>query len=196
MGFLKKLRKRDDRYARIGKAKAAKRDARMARTLMLAQEAAKREAWELEGECLHDTQVIFLKALHDTFGFTAEKMLAVAKKVCEIGEEIKKHRDIASVQQLRDELRRETRFDLKVQDIEGGPELQIQKNAIDEISALYLFVLHAYHGFGKVRLQRMYDACAAIGSDVSHGRRTIEGMMGELFEEADLKVRMRRKKTA
>lgn len=197
MGFLKKLRKRDDRFARIGKAKAAKRDAREARKWMFAEEAAKQELWELEGQCLHDTQVIFIKALHDTFGFGTKRLINVAEYVCEIGELIKHNPDdIASEEILRENLKQETGYVVDVHEVNGGPEFQIQKHAIDEISTLYLWTLHAKYGFGKARLKKMYDACAAIGSDISHGRLTMEEIAEELLDDVDLKVRMKRRKTA
>lgn len=196
MGFLKKLRKRDTRFARIGKMKAAKRDAKDAQRMMLAQEAAKQYAWELEGQCLHDTQVIFLKALHDTFGFGAKRLKDVVDYVVNVGDCIKKYRDDLSIQAFRDQLEKETGHSVDVHPVKGGPEIQIQKNAIDEISVLYLWVLHDKYGFGKGRLKKMYAACAAIGSDLHHGKLSIDGMMEDLFRESDVKIRMRRKKTA
>lgn len=197
MGFLKKLRKRDDRFVRIAKSKAAKRDARAAHNMMLEGEAARRYAWELEGKSLHDTQVIFIKAMHDTFGFGTKRLIDVANEVCELGDSVKKFRNSGlTIETIRDQLEHETGYPIDIHDIKGGPEIQIQKNAVDEISVLYLWTLHSKYGFGKGRLKKMYDACASIGSDLKHGRLTLEGIMSEIFHETDLKVRVLRSKTA
>lgn len=197
MGFLKKLRKRDDRFVRIARNKAAKRDARAAHNMMLEGEAARRYAWELEGKSLHDTQVIFIKALHDTFGFGTKRLIDVVHHVSELGDTVKKFsRSGVSVQALRDQLEAETGYDIDIHEIKGGPEIQIQKIAVDEISVLYLWTLHAKYGFGKGRLQKMYAACAGIGDDLKHGRLTMDGLMEELFGETELTFRMRRRKTA
>lgn len=191
MGFLKKLRKRDDRFVRIARNRAAKRDAKIEYSLFLEQEAAKQYVRELEGQCLHDTQVIFIKAMHDTFGFGAKRLIDIATEVCELGDSVNKFRHSGlTIETIRNQLEQETGYPIDIHDIKGGPEIRIQKNAVDEISVLYLWTLHSKYGFGKGRLQKMYAACASIGSDLKHGRLTLEGIMDELFHDVDLKVRM------
>lgn len=182
MGFLKKLKKRDDRFVRLAKNKAAKRDAREARRLVLAHEAAERELSAIEDECLYNTQVIFLTALHEVFGFGARRLLAVSEQICWIASCIKDKKCHLTIDAMRDQMKEETGYFLDMHDIPGGPEIQVQKRAVDQVSVVMLWVLKDKFGFGKKRLERMYHASADIGSELHHGKRTIKGMMNRLAE--------------
>lgn len=125
MGFLKKLRKRDDRYARVAKGKAAKRDARKAYRYQMAQEAAERELVNLEQRCLLETQVIFFRVLHEDFGFGAKRLFDLAYHVNVIGACLKDKKLGVRLQDLRDQLEAETGYKLDVHEVKGGPEIQV-----------------------------------------------------------------------
>ena len=136
MGFLKKLRKRDDRYARVAKSKAAKRDAREAYRYQMAQEAAERELVNLEQRCLLETQVIFFRVLHEDFGFGAKRLFDLAYHVNVIGECMKDKKLGVRLKDLRDQLEAETGYRLDAHEVKGGPEIQVQKQAVDAVSIL------------------------------------------------------------
>ena len=182
MGFLKKLRKRDDRYARVAKGKAAKKDARNMYKHMMAQEAAERELVHLEQRCLLETQVIFFRVLHEDFGFGAKRLFDLAYHVNVIGECMKDKKLGIHLQDLRDQLEAETGYKLDAHEVKGGPEIQVQKQAVDAVSILYLLELHDKYGFGKARLEKMYHACAKVGSEISHGKMTIKELAQKLEE--------------
>ena len=180
MGFLKKLRKRDDRYARVAKGKAAKKDARNMYKYMMAQEAAERELVNLEQRCLLETQIIFFRVLHEDFGFGAKRLFDLAHHVNVVGACMKDKKLGIHLQDLRDQLEAETGYKLDAHEVKGGPEIQVQKQAVDAVSILYLLELHDKYGFGKARLEKMYHACAKVGSDISHGKMTIKELAQKL----------------
>ena len=180
MGFLKKLRKRDDRYARVAKGKAAKKDARNMYKYMMAQEAAERELVHLEQRCLLETQVIFFRVLHEDFGFGAKRLFDLAYHVNVVGACLKDKKLGVRLQDLRDQLEAETGYKLDIHEVKGGPEIQVQKHAVDAVSILYLLELHDKYGFGKARLEKMYHACAKVGSEISHGKMTIKELAQKL----------------
>lgn len=182
MGLARKLRKRADRFARVGKAKAAKRDARNAYRYQMVQEAAERELVHLEQRCLLETQIIFFRVLHEEFGFGAKRLFDLAYHVNVIGECMKDKKLGVRLKDLRDQLEAETGYRLDVHEIKGGPEIQVQKQAVDAVSVLYLLELHDKYGFGKARLEKMYHACAKVGSDISHGKMTIKELAQKLEE--------------
>ena len=101
MGFLKKLRKRDDRYARVAKSKAAKKDAREVYRYQMAQEAAERELVNLEQRCLLETQIIFFHVLHEDFGFGAKRLFDLAYHVNVVGACLKDKKLGIHLQDLR-----------------------------------------------------------------------------------------------
>lgn len=179
---MKKLRKRDDRYARVAKGKAAKKDARNMYKYMMAQEAAERELVHLEQRCLLETQVIFFRVLHEDFGFGAKRLFDLAYHVNVIGECMKDKKLGIHLQDLRDQLEAETGYKLDVHEVKGGPEIQVQKQAVDAVSILYLLELHDKYGFGKARLGKMYHACAKVGSEISHGKMTVRELAQKLEE--------------
>lgn len=182
MGFLKKLRKRDDRYARAAKSKAAKKDAREVYRYQMAQEAAERELVNLEQRCLLETQIIFFHVLHEDFGFGAKRLFDLAYHVNVIGECMKDKKLGVRLKDLRDQLEAETGYRLDVHEVKGGPEIQVQKQAVDAVSILYLLELHDKYGFGKARLEKMYHACAKVGSEISYGKMTIRELAQKLEE--------------
>lgn len=182
MGFLKKLRKRDDRYARVAKGKAAKKDARNMYKYMMAQEAAERELVHLEQRCLLETQVIFFRVLHEDFGFGAKRLFDLAYHVNVVGACLKDKKLGVRLQDLRDQLEAETGYKLDIHEVKGGPEIQVQKHAVDAVSILYLLELHDKYGFGKARLEKMYHACAKVGSEISRGKMTIKELAQKLEE--------------
>lgn len=188
MGFLKKLRKRDDRYARVAKGKAAKKVARNMYKYMMAQEAAERELVNLEQRRLLETQIIFFHVLHEDFGFGAKRLFDLAHHVNVIGACMKDKKLGVRLQDLRDQLEAETGYKLDVHEVKGGPEIQVQKQAVDAVSILYLLELHDKYGFGKARLEKMYHACAKVGSEISHGKMTIKELAQKL-EEAGIALK-------
>ena len=182
MGFLKKLRKRDDRDARVAKSKAAKKDAKTMLRYQMAHEAAERELVAIEQRCLLETQVIFFRVLHEEFGFGAKRLYDLAYHVNVIGECLKDKKLGVRIKDLRDQLEAETGYKLDVHEVKGGPEIQVQKTAVDCVSILYLLELHDKYGFGKARLEKMYHACAKVGSEISHGKMTIKELAQKLEE--------------
>lgn len=56
------------------------------------------------------------------------------------------------------------------------------------MSILYLLELHDKYGFGKARLEKMYHACAKVGSEISHGKMTIKELAQKL-EEAGIALK-------
>ena len=77
MGFLRKLKKRDDRFARVGKSKAAKRDAKAEERFYLENRNYAEQVYAKTQRSRFLTQVAFLCAARDVFHFGQKRLFAL-----------------------------------------------------------------------------------------------------------------------
>jgi len=178
MGFLKKLKKRGDRAARLAKAKDAKRERRVAREKVLTAKHRENEINDVEKGAWKDMQVVLYTALHEQNGFGGKRLSSLFAWVQNLAECVRD--DYVTEEGLLAQLMVETRYGIEVTPFDPTDDRNIKRRAIDRIVLYFLWILHDKFGFGKQRLKALHKACAAIGRDLQEGKRTIAGMVKRL----------------
>ena len=119
MGFLKKLKKRGDHAARLAKRKEERRtEAAEERQYFRARNEAER-LYLVRERSRFLTQVAYVAAIRETFGFGAQRLLAVMQKAVLVGDCCLRDK-MFTLKELRDQLELETGYDVPLDDVVKG----------------------------------------------------------------------------
>lgn len=187
MGFLKKLKKRDDRFARIGKMKAAKKDAKAERQFYLEKRNYAEQVYQKTQRSRFMTQLAFLVAIREAFKFGHKRMYETLKKAVLYGECCVQDK-MFTVKEARDQLELETGYRVNLDDIKGDFAFQETKRVVDEVTVLYLFALASLYDMGKKRLSRVYEGATDVSGLFAHDSSKVCEKVKEI---EDVGIRMR-----
>ena len=187
MGFLRKLKKRDDRFARVGKSKAAKRDAKAEERFYLENRNYAEQVYAKTQRSRFLTQVAFLCAARDVFHFGQKRLFALLQKAVRVGECCVQD-NMFSVADLRDQLAEETGYYVAMNRVNGDFAFQETKRVVDEVTVIYLWALNDIYGMKAKRLARAYDGAEAVSKAMAHDSMQVCAKVKEI-EDAGLRMR-------
>ena len=182
MGFLRKLKKRDDRFARVGKSKAAKRDAKVENKHYFAARNEAERIYMTRERSRFLAQLSYIVAIRDTFGFGIKRLSNVVNKAvgtanCCIVDKM------FTLKEIRDQLELETGYDVPLDDyIEGDFAFQETKHTVDEVTVFYLWALNDLYKMRKRRLAHAYAACEQVSKAFSHDASQVYKMTKEIWD--------------
>ena len=187
MGFLRKLKKRDDRFARVGKSKAAKRDAKAEERFYLENRNYAEQVYAKTQRSRFLTQIAFLCAAREAFHFGQKRLFALLQKAVSYGECcVQDH--MFTVKEMRDQLESETGYRVNLDGIKGDFAFQETKRVVDEVTVFYLFALASLYDMGKKRLARVYEGATDVSGLFAHDSNQICIKVKEI-EDAGLRMR-------
>lgn len=178
MGLAKKLAKRSQRLERVAKAKDAKRERRAAEERRYTAKHRVHEINKMEEDAWDDMQVILYTALHENYGFGGKRLTELFAWTKNLAECVRD--DYVTEKDLLAQLGMETKYGIKIEDMDPHDDDSIRARAIDRITLYFFWILHDKFGFSQKRLHDLYSACGAIGKDMKEGRRSINGMVERL----------------
>ena len=188
MGFLKKLKKRGDHAARLAKRKEERRtEAAEERQYFRARNEAER-LYLVRERSRFLTQVAYVAAIRETFGFGAQRLLAVMQKAVLVGDCCLRDK-MFTLKELRDQLELETGYDVPLDDVVKGEAFGLQqaKAAVDEVTIFYLWALNDLYKMRKRRLARAYAACEQVSKAFADDHTAICRKVQEI-EDAGLRM--------
>lgn len=187
MGFLKKLKKRDDRYARIGKMKAAKKDAKVFDRAYFEKRHEEELRFLNAERSRFLVQMAYLTAIKETFGFGKERLNRVTVKAVNTADCCVNCK-MFTLKEIRDQLELETGYDVPLDDhVKGNAFMQETKHIVDEITVFYLWALNDLFGMKAKRLARTYAETERVSKMFMHDSSMVYEKTKEI-EDAGLRM--------
>lgn len=178
MGLARKLRKRADRFARVGKAKAEKRERKATEKMVFTAKKRERDIWDMEQQTWNDTQVVIYTALHQENGFGGKRLTRLFQRVRNLAYCVRD--DDVTEQQLVDMLKEDTHYDATLPDMNPHDDHSVKLRSVYRMLLYFFWALHGEFGFGKKQFLALRKACAKIGQELTAGTRSLGDMVHDL----------------
>lgn len=178
MGLARKLRKRADRFARVGKAKAAKRERKVEEKIAFTARHRENEVNVLEKQTWRDMQVVICTALREKRHFGGLRMTRLFHRVWILAACVRD--DDVEEAQLAAWLKEETKYDATPAEMDVGDDRSVRLRSFQRIFLYFAYVLHNEFDFGGRMIASVRHACAEIGRELADGQRTMDGMVDAL----------------
>ena len=180
MGLARKLRKRADRFARVGKAKAAKRERKVEEKIALTARHREKEVNAIEEETWNHMQVMIYTVLREQRHFGGRRLTRLFQRVRVLSFCVRD--DDVTEEQIAAWVKEDAHFDARPGKMDVGDDRAVRLHAIQRIFLLFAYVLANQFGFGPRMLASVWHACGVIGGELKDGKRTIDGMVEQLVK--------------
>lgn len=178
MGLARKLRKRADRFARVGKAKAAKREQKAEAKIAFTARHREKEVAAIELSTWNDMQVMIYTALREQRHFGGRRLTRLFQRVNILAACVRD--DDVTEEQIAAWVKEDAHFDATPCEMDVSDDRSVRLRALQRIFLLFAYALANQFGFGPRMLASVWHTCGSIGQDLKEGRRTIEGMVAAI----------------
>ena len=180
MGLARKLRKRADRFARVGKAKAAKRERKVEEKIALTARHREKEVNAIEEETWNHMQVMIYTVLREQRHFGGRRLTRLFQRVRVLSFCVRD--DDVTEEQIAAWVKEDAHFDARPGKMDVRDDHSVRLHAVQRIFLLFAYALANEFGFGPRMLASVWHACGGLGRELKEGKRTIDGMVEQLVK--------------